>query len=240
MVTSNLKDKAMMKRFLFYLALLVFPMFGFAQDSIDTINEIKLSGKYFTAEATASDENEAKELAFMGLIGKLWDYCEEMDLAEIEENKVKASLQSKSIKRGNAILVMVYVDKGIVNGKDAKFTFIPNSNTSMNTSQMPSGTNISGYPDVIQRICNIETYAGMQYFLDKAMDNAQIANWGKYRTMANPDACYLVMVNADRQVVGVLSPKRNGARVNLKTNAVLDAKSMNTFTNCVPICVLTK
>ena len=54
-----------MKRILGYLVLWAFPLFCFGQDGIDAINDIKLSGKYFTAEATASTEDDAKKLALM-------------------------------------------------------------------------------------------------------------------------------------------------------------------------------
>ena len=50
-----------MKRILGYLVLWAFPLFCFGQDGIDAINDIKLSGKYFTAEATASTEDDAKK-----------------------------------------------------------------------------------------------------------------------------------------------------------------------------------
>ena len=69
-----------MKRILGYLVLWAFPLFCFGQDGIDAINDIKLSGKYFTAEAPASTEDDAKKLALMGLMEKLSAYCEEMEI----------------------------------------------------------------------------------------------------------------------------------------------------------------
>lgn len=240
MVTSKQKDKAIMKRFLIYQFLLVFPVFCFAQDTIDAINDIKLSGKYFTAEATASIEKEAKELAFMGLMEKLSSYCEEMEMTEIGEGVVRAALLSKSIKRGDAVMVLVYVAKDIVNGKKTAITFTPNVNVMAPVANDSTITSNIDIPNVIKQICEVDTYASVQYLLDKAMDNGLVEDWGKCRTMAKSEVCYLLMVNIDRQIIGVLSPKRNGARLNVRTGAVMDAERMNTFTNCVPICVLVK
>lgn len=70
------------------------------------------------------------------------------------------------------------------------------------------------------------------------MDNGLVEDWGKLRTMSDPNACYLIMLNIDRQIVGVLSPMQNGARINVKTGAVMDTESMNKFTNCIPIGIL--
>lgn len=240
MVTSNQKDKVLMKRFIIYLFLSVFPVFCFAQDSIEAINDIKLSGKYFTAEATASSESEAKELAFMGLMEKLYSYCEEMELAEIGEEKVKLALLSKCVKRGDVVLTMVYVAKEVINGKKPTITFTPNNNTITTIPHVSSVIAGLDVPNIIKQIKEIDTYASLQYLLNKAMDNGLIDNWGKYRTVSNPDVCYLVMINADRQIVGVLSPNRNGVRTNLKTSMVMDSESMKMFTNCAPICVLIK
>ena len=103
-----------MKRILGYLVLWAFPLFCFGQDGIDAINDIKLSGKYFTAEATASTEDDAKKLALMGLMERLSAYCEEMEIAEIGEDRVREALLSKNVKRGESALVMVYVAKDIV------------------------------------------------------------------------------------------------------------------------------
>ena len=239
MVTSDQKNKAFMKHF-FFLTLLVFPTLGFAQDSIDAINEIKLSGKYFTAEATATNEGEAKKLAFMGLMEKLFGYCEEMEITEIEENKVKAVLQTKSIKRGDNILMMVYVTKDIVDGKKPTIVFTPNNNAVTTIPHVSSATVSLNMPNIIKQIENIDTYASLQYLLDKAKDNGEVEDWGKYRTVTNPDDCYLIMINTDRQIVGVLSPNKNGVRTNMKTGKTMDSENMKTFINCAPICILIK
>ena len=58
----------MMRGFILTIILGTFSLLGVAQDHIEAINEIKLSGKYFTAEATASNVEDANKLALMSLI----------------------------------------------------------------------------------------------------------------------------------------------------------------------------
>ena len=78
-----------MRCFILMIILGTFSLLGMAQDHIEAINEIKLSGKYFTAEATASNVDEAHQLALMSLMENISGYCEEMELPEISEDKVK-------------------------------------------------------------------------------------------------------------------------------------------------------
>ena len=98
----------------FVVALVACALSCFAQDTVEAINEIKLSGKYFTAEATAASVDEAKNIAFSYLKENIANYCEEMEIEEIGEDKIMANLQQKSVNRGDAIMVLVYVAKTIV------------------------------------------------------------------------------------------------------------------------------
>lgn len=229
-----------MRCFILMIILGTFSLLGMAQDHIEAINEIKLSGKYFTAEATAPNVDDAKKLALMSLMENISGYCEEMELPEISEGKVKTALLSKSIKRGDAIMAMVYVPKDIVKVHDT-VTFTPNNHVAGASAQTNNLANTPvDVPDIIKQICNIDTYASMQYLLNLAEDNGLIDSWGKQRLMSNPDDCYMIMVNIDRQIKGVLSPMMNGQRKNVKTGDMMNSESMNIFANCVPFCVLIK
>ena len=67
-------------------ALMIFALQGVAQNTIEAINEIKLSGKYFTAEATAPNQDEATNQAMGNLIESIGNYCEEMEIEEVGED----------------------------------------------------------------------------------------------------------------------------------------------------------
>lgn len=211
----------------------------FAQDTVEAINEIKLSGKYFTAEATAASVDEAKNIAFSNLKENIANYCKEMEIEEVGEDKIKANLQQKSVNRGDAVMVLVYVAKTIV-GKKETMTFHPNTNTNNNNTNTTPVLGSANWPDIIKKVCNVSSFAQLQYLLDMAMDNKLIDSWGKYKSMLNQTECYLVMMNVDRLIVGVLSPVKNDARTDVKTGMVVDSEGMKSFKNCAPICVRVK
>lgn len=208
----------------------------FAQDTVEAINEIKLSGKYFTAEATAASVDEAKNIAFSNLKENIANYCKEMEIEEVGEDKIKANLQQKSVNRGDAVMVLVYVAKTIVEKKET-MTFHPNTNTNNNNTNTTPVLGSANWPDIIKKVCNVSSFAQLQYLLDMAMDNKLIDSWGKYKSMLNQTECYLVMMNVDRLIVGVLSPVKNDARTDVKTGMVVDSEGMKSFKNCAPICV---
>ena len=227
----------------FVVALVACALSCFAQDTVEAINEIKLSGKYFTAEATAASVDEAKNNAFRNLKMNIANYCEEMEIKEVSEDKIRANLQQKSVNRGDAVMVLVYVAKTIVEKKE---TMVFHPNTSVNTNTNNKSTNTTpvlgeaNWPDIIKKVCNVSTFAQLQYLLDMAMDNNLIDSWGKYNSMPYQNECYLVMMNIDRQIVGVLSPVKNDARTDVKTGMVVDSEGMKSFKNCAPICVRVK
>lgn len=210
-----------------------------AQDTVEAINEIKLSGKYFTAEATAASVDEAKNIAFSNLKENIANYCKEMEIEEVGEDKIKANLQQKSVNRGDAVMVLVYVAKTIVEKKET-MTFHPNTNTNNNNTNTTPVLGSANWPDIIKKVCNVSSFAQLQYLLDMAMDNKLIDSWGKYKSMLNQTECYLVMMNVDRLIVGVLSPVKNDARTDVKTGMVVDSEGMKSFKNCAPICVRVK
>lgn len=80
----------------FVVALVACALSCFAQDTVEAINEIKLSGKYFTAEATAASVDEAKNNAFRNLKMNIANYCEEMEIKEVSEDKIRANLQQRA------------------------------------------------------------------------------------------------------------------------------------------------
>ena len=144
---------------------------------------------------------------------------------------------AKSVKRGDAIMVLVYVPKSIA----ATTTQQEEASNTPTTSSSVSSFSTDNTPDIMKRICELDTYAQLQYWLDMAESNGMIKTWGKWRMMNNQEACYLVMVNADRQIVSVLSPVHDGCRTEVKTGAIMDSEKMKSFNNkCVPICVLVK
>lgn len=226
------------------MALMIYALQGVAQNTIEAINEIKLSGKYFTAEATAPNQAEAMSQAVGNLIESIGNYCEEMELEEVSEAKIKINLLQMTVSRGDAVMVLVYVPKTIIKkdeSANSNANVSPPPTTSVSTTpSTTSSTVASHWPDIIKKVCELDTFAQLQYLLNMAVDNNLVGEWGKFRSMTNPDACYLIMMNTDRQIVGVLAPVKNGVRINVKTGSGVDSEGMKTFANCAPICVRIK
>ena len=169
-------------------------------------------------------------------------------MAEVAETTVSKEVESKTMQRGEAMLVMVYVPRSIVNGSTATAASTvraqqpasPKAPLAETAPQLSNVASMADVPDIISRLCGVDSYASMQFLLEKAQDNDMVEFWGKYRTASNPDTCYLVAVDINRHVVGVLSPKHGGERTNLKTGTAVGTDGMNAFANCVLFCVLVK
>ena len=73
-----------------------------------------------------------------------------------------------------------------------------------------------------------------QWILDNARNTGEVSAYGSPRTMSPVDACYILVVSADKEVIAVLSPKAGGRRTNLRTGSVAD---MAGFKGCSAVCV---
>lgn len=231
----------------------------FGQNSVEEMNEIKLSGQYFTGEATGNTDSEAQQFALANLMESLANYCDECECPMIKETDVTAKMKNMKMQRGDKMLVLLYVPKSIVtamSGQSASTANVINpasstqapiasaqvsqpSNESLNISSYSSSTHAE-VPDIIKRIGTIETYTGLDAVLNMAQSNGSVIEYGKYKSINKPDDCYLVMVNREMNVVGILSPKHNGKRTNIKDGSDVDSEGMRNFMNCMPICVRTK
>ena len=61
-----------------------------------------------------------------------------------------------------------------------------------------------------------------RWILDNARNMGEVSDYGSPRTMGNVEGCYILAVNEDKDVVGVLSPKTDGKRTDLRTGGVAD------------------
>lgn len=236
-----------MKKIYFILLTLLCHAYCFAQNTVDEMNDIKLSGQYFTGEATGATEAEATQMALSNLIEMLANYCEDTDCAMVDETTIASNVKSMKMQRGDKQFVLLYVLRSIVNSTQSAPAAQPaqsmvNEPTTQDDKKVVFHPNvsISSQPDIIQRICTLESFSGLEAVLDFAQNTGNIVEYGKYKSISNPDACYLVMVNRDRAIVAVLSPKTGGIRTNLKNGTEVNSEGMKNFMYCVPICVRTK
>ena len=99
-------------RFLMTLVLCLAGIVGLrAQSGADRMNEIKLSGKYYTAEATDHDQDKAFVSAFSMLLGSINMALMEEEQPTITSLQLESHVKSIDIQRGADVMVFVYVEK---------------------------------------------------------------------------------------------------------------------------------
>lgn len=217
----------MIRKYLFALFILVLPNIGvFAQeedDPVEKMNNIKLEGTYYTGEATAATAQEAEELAKLML-------TENMDGKNVDD--LKSQMKKIEIKRGDMIMIFVYVKKKATkefkkpapttNSKETFENYTPNT-------EKPSS--------VIDQLLESQTYTAVETVLKHAQYDNPAIKYGKPKDMTNTDDCYLIMIDQEWNVAGIVSPKTDIGRKDMKTNQVVSSKD---YPKCAVICLKIK
>ena len=217
----------MIRRYLFALFIILLPNMGvFAQeedDPVEKMNNIKLEGTYYTGEATAATAQEAEELAKLML-------TENMDDKNVDD--LKSQMKKIEIKRGDMIMIFVYVKKKATkefkkpapttNSKETFENYTPNT-------EKPSS--------VIDQLLESQTYTAVETVLKHAQYDNPAIKYGKPKDMTNTDDCYLIMIDQEWNVAGIISPKMDSGRKDMKTNQVVSSKD---YPKCAVICLKIK
>ena len=217
----------MIRRYLFALFILVLPNIGvFAQeedDPIEKMNNIKLEGTYYTGEATAATAQEAEELATFMLM-------ENLDGKNV--NHLTSQLKKIEIKRGDMTMMFVYVKKEATKevkkpapAAAPKKTF---ENYTPNTEKASS---------VIDQLLESQTYTAVETILKHAQYDNTAIKYGKPKDMTNIDDCYLIMIDQEWNVAGIISPKTDSGRKDMKTKQLVSSKD---YPKCAVICLKIK
>ena len=217
----------MIRRYLFALFILVLPNIGvFAQeedDPIEKMNNIKLEGTYYTGEATAATAQEAEELAKFMLM-------ENLDGKNV--NDLTSQLKKIEIKRGDMTMMFVYVKKEATKevkkpapAPAPKKTF---ENYTPNTEKASS---------VIDQLLESQTYTAVETILKHAPYDNPTIKYGKPKDMTNIDECYLIMIDQEWNVAGIISPKTDSGRKDMKTKLLVSSKD---YPKCAVICLKIK
>lgn len=223
-----------------------------AQDDAERMNEIKLSGRYFTAEATAHDQEKAFLSAYSMLLNTINMELMEEDKPVLSSRQLESHVKSLDIQRGGDVMAFVYVERSRVavmqgGGSDGgaptshneSATVRPSVPESSAAQPSPSVSSapkaaVGGLPDVIGKLVAAQTFMTAQWLLDNAMNAGEISGYGTPQSMGDVSGCYIVVVNDDKDVVTVLSPKKDGARIDLRSGSVAD---MGQYKGCAPVCV---
>lgn len=223
----------MIRRYLFALFIMLLPNIGvFAQeddDPIEKMNNIKLEGTYYTGEATATTAQEAEELAKLMLM-------ENLDGKNVDD--LKSQLKKIEIKRGNMTMMFVYLPKN-AKKEVTKTTPAPALTPSpKKTKTFENYTpNTEKALSVIDQLLESQTYTAVETIIRHAQYDNPAIKYGKPKDMANTDECYLIMIDQEWNVAGIISPKTDMGRKDLKTNQVVSSKD---YPKCAVICLKIK
>ena len=214
----------MIRRFVFALFIMLMPnMVVFAQeedDPIEKVNNIKLEGTYYTGEATATTAQEAEEMAIMMLM-------ENLDGKNVDD--LKSKLKKIEIKRGDMTMMFVYVEKGTA--KEVKKPALATTPKKTFENYTP---NTEKATSVIDLLLESQTYTAVETILKHAQYDNPAIKYGKPKDMANTDDCYLIMIDQEWNVAGIISPKTDMGRKDMKTNQVVSSKD---YPKCAVICL---
>ena len=217
----------MIRRYLFALFILVLPNIGvFAQeedDPVEKMNNIKLEGTYYTGEATAATAQEAEELAKLML-------TESMDGKNVDD--LKSQMKKIEIKRGDMTMIFVYVKK-----KATKEFKKPAPTTNSKETFQNYTPNTEKPSSVIDQLLESQTYTAVETVLKHAQYDNPAIKYGKPKDMTNTDDCYLIMIDQEWNVAGIVSPKTDIGRKDMKTNQVVSSKD---YPKCAVICLKIK
>lgn len=208
-----------------------FPFSGIsAQENnnpVDIMNSIKLEGKHYTSEATSSTRQEAEKLATMMLKNKIGG----KDVSDLS-----SEIKKLEIKRGDMIMVFVYIAKDMAHKKSQPVA--PEKQES-NTAEKPVNyTPLTAIqPDLIEKLMKSQTFTSVETILQQAQNDNPTLKYGKPKDMDNPDDCYLIMIDRDWNVAGIISPKTAQGRMDLKKNSGVRSQD---YSGCAVICVKLK
>ena len=223
----------MIRRYLFALFIMLLPNIGvFAQeddDPIEKMNNIKLEGTYYTGEATATTAQEAEELAKLMLM-------ENLDGKNVDD--LKSQLKKIEIKRGNMTMMFVYLPKNAKKEVKKPTPAPARTPTPKKTKTFENYTpNTEKALSVIDQLLESQTYTAVETIIRHAQYDNPAIKYGKPKDMANTDECYLIMIDQEWNVAGIISPKTDMGRKDLKTNQVVSSKD---YPKCAVICLKIK
>ena len=121
----------------------------YAQETIEQMNEIKLSGAYLTAEVTSSDTEQAFSSALLTLVDKTNQLRSEQGRGAASEAQVRAKVKRLDIPRGSSTMVFVYLAKAEVGalsvaaGSSSAMTASSGDSSSASASTDPSSSSAS-------------------------------------------------------------------------------------------------
>lgn len=218
------------------MALLLMPSIILSAQTVDEkkkeINKIKKSSQYIYAEATASTEQEAKELAEEILYQEINEWVasqkklrQSSDILISDRKELWATV---SLPRGNMYRSFIYVKKSNIQSAD-NTEIISNDNHDNLTSTVEQMKNqaANAYPETVTKIAACQEYTEMANMIKEMEAQGKIEHYARYASLTKPENYYLAIYDKTGKVKAVLSPG------NERTNVVTgQADAVTNYAGC--------
>lgn len=240
-----------MKQLIAAMAIVLFMTFpAKAQEKQNEINNIKLSGLYYTGEAYASSIIEANNSALITLVNKINSRKIERGEETVTEEAIKGKVMKIEIHDEEGVRVFIYIPKKELNAihNSVAQNYSPSISQSINPTATPqpevsqnSGqTNMVSMSSVLSvkrknllsKLKDAEVFSAVEFILKQAKYEDPSFIFGRAGSVGNTDECFMIIINNKMYVEAILSAKINGVRTNINTKQQQDKGD---FPNCAAI-----
>ena len=177
-------------------------------DFVNKMNDIKLSGKYFTAQSRGETEEEAFETCVRDILLQLTP-------GKYDESYVRSRVKRLS-KPGTPCRVFVYLEKDYASHSAPQ----PPAKNTAKVERSIAQPDMSILSQLITDLKARPTIANAFHSFRAKKDLGLVGNYGLMKDVANSDAAYIVIYDADTdELMAILTPSTTGGRRNLITNS---------------------
>ena len=173
------------------------------------INSIKKDSQYLYAEATASTEDEAHDIAEEILYDEINEWAAKkkklQNSASLAVNNKQSLWTTISLPRGNMFRSFIYVKKSDILPVENS-EVIGNANVVPDKAETMESTVEEIWPEAVTTLAGCTEYTDLAAKIKQMKAEGKLESYARYAQLDNPEACYLAIYNKEGKVLAILSP----------------------------------
>lgn len=173
------------------------------------INSIKKDSQYLYAEATASTEDEAHDIAEEILYDEINEWAATkkklQNSASLAVNNKQSLWTTISLPRGNMFRSFIYVKKSDILPVENS-EVIGNANVVPDKAGTMESTVEEIWPEAVTTLAGCTEYTDLAAKIKQMKAEGKLESYARYAQLDNPEACYLAIYNKEGKVLAILSP----------------------------------
>lgn len=173
------------------------------------INSIKKDSQYLYAEATASTEDEAHDIAEEILYDEINEWAATkkklQNSASLAVNNKQSLWTTISLPRGNMFRSFIYVKKSDILPVENS-EVIGNANVVPDKAETIESTVEEIWPEAVTTLAGCTEYTDLAAKIKQMKAEGKLESYARYAQLDNPEACYLAIYNKEGKVLAILSP----------------------------------